>query len=165
MNLMRQGSVYTTVDATPELIWQALNDKIEVPRFNFPAPTEIKILQRFGDALVRERVTNGERIAESVTVDNAARKITYTLVGHPVYEGYICHQLLLSGYSETERCILAFTVDWRVKDTEERPVARDMFESTNDDLFFLCELVERQALGLSVPGLRSDAGSDKIDLQ
>lgn len=162
---MLQGSVSTTVEANPELIWQALTDKIEVAELNFPLPAEMSILQRSNDAVLRERVFEGDRIAERVTVDNTARKVTYTLVGHPTFEGYISHQLLRSDNAESHGCILAFTVDWRVKDLETPPEETpDMFELTNDDLFFLRELVERQASEM-VPKTEQNGHTDSGDFE
>jgi hypothetical protein len=140
---MLVGSVSTMVDAAPEHIWQVMLDKIETPTLNLPAPSEIKVLQRHSDYLLRERFVDSERILERVTVDNAARKITYTLLGHPNFEGYISHQLLRSDNTTMPGCILAFAVDIKLKhDDMSEEECPDLFELANDDLFLLKELIE-----------------------
>lgn len=139
---MLQGSVSTPVDASPDYIWRLLTDKVEVPALSALEPTEIRIVNRNNDVLMREVDFNNETITERVLIDNGARKITYWLIDHPHYEGYISHQLLRSDNTATG-CILAFTVDWRLIDGVELDEYPDLLEMTNDELFHIRGLAER----------------------
>jgi len=153
---MLQGSISTTVDAPPEHIWRVMVDKIDTPMLNLPTPSAIKILQRHSDYLLRERFVDSERILERITVDNAARKITYTLLGHPDFEGYISHQLLRSDNNSMPGCIVAFAVDIKLKPERELDEVPDMLEIATDDLFHLKDLLER--------GYGKGAASDDEDV-
>jgi hypothetical protein len=139
---MLQGSVSTMVDASPDNIWRVLVDKIDQVELNLPRPTELNMLQNEGDTRLRERVEGEVRILEEVFLDPAARKITYTLVDHPQYEGYISHQLLVSANNTSSGSIVAITCDWRIKDGEFPINIPDLVELANDDLFHLRELAE-----------------------
>lgn len=139
---MLQGSVSTPVDASPDYIWRLLMDKIENPILSSLVPSEIRILQRGNEVITRETTCNSETITERVFIDNGARKITYSLIDHPHYEGYMSHQLLRSESTVTG-CILAFTVDWRLIDGVELDEYPDLLEMANDELFFIRELAEQ----------------------
>jgi hypothetical protein len=143
---MLQGSVSTTVDATPENIWQLLTERIDKPELNHPEPAELNILQRNADYILRERHVGPDKFVERITVDSAARRVLYTLVNHPTYEGYISHQLLRSDSSGAPGCILAFTVDWKMRAGDEIEDVPDMLEETNDDLFHLREAIEQKEM-------------------
>jgi hypothetical protein len=143
---MLQGSVSTTVDAMPENIWQLLTERIDKPELNYPEPVELNILQRNADYILRERHVGPDKFVERITVDNAARRILYTLVNHPTYEGYISNQLLRSDSSGAPGCILAFTVDWKMRDGDEIDDVPDMLEVTNDDLFHVREAIEQKEM-------------------
>ncbi|HEY9776110.1 MAG TPA: hypothetical protein V6C81_20270 [Planktothrix sp.] len=141
---MIQGSVSTIVDATAEHIFRVLVSKIDTKALNRPEPSKLKVMQRHGEAYMRERTTEGQSYTERINIDNSGRRITYTLIDHPYFEGYISEQLLRS--DNQPGCILAFTVDWRLKDeveySEELP---DLLEMANDELFHIKEIIEKEA--------------------
>ncbi len=160
---MLQGSVSTPVDASPDYIWRLLTEKIEVPALSARRPSEIRILHRSNDVLVREMVLDGHVISERVIVDNGARKITYHLLEHPFFEGYVSHQLLRSESTATG-CILAFTVDWRIIDGIEMDEQPDLLEMANDELFHVREYAEKGSAEDARQQARADSQAN-ADLQ
>lgn len=140
---MLQGSVSTTVDAPPEQIWKLLVDKVETAHSTEETPAIVHVLQRNGDLFLRE-YEHAEigKFIESVLVDNAARKVTRTLVAHEYFEGYISEQILRSETNNSPGCIVAITVDWRLKSDMRPDELPDVLQVVNDHLFSLKEQVE-----------------------
>jgi hypothetical protein len=139
---MLQGSVSTIVEAAPEHIWRVLLSKIETPALNVPQPSKLKIMQRHGEAYMRERTTEGNYYTEQINIDNSARRVVYTLIDHPYFEGYISEQILRS--DNQPGCILAFTVDWKLRDDVQEPQLPDLLEMANDELFHVKDIVEHE---------------------
>jgi hypothetical protein len=81
------------VTAPKDRLWAILLEKIENPAIDLPGVESCEIVEREGDRLTRRTVTLARTVTERVAIDRARHRITYTMLDHPLYLGYIEHRL------------------------------------------------------------------------
>lgn len=108
---MPMHRVSSRVDASPETVWAVLPDKMEHPQRYIEDALDAEILDRSGDAVIRQLVLpGGVSFRERISPDPVARTITFTLLDHPVYEGTVTNQLRTTPDSPVE---LVFEPEFR----------------------------------------------------
>jgi hypothetical protein len=115
---MPRCSHRTVVKAPLGTVWALLLDKMEHPQRYIESVMDYSILERGEGWVLREMELPGEfRLRERITVAEAARTLTFTLVEHPSFEGTVSNYLrALEGREDAVE--LEFDMDWR-----ERPGA------------------------------------------
>lgn len=110
---MPMHRVSSRVDASPETVWAVLLDKMEHPQRYIEDALDAEILDRSGDAVIRQLVLpGGVSFRERISPDPVARTITFTLLDHPVYEGTVTNQLRTTPDSPVE---LVFELNWKAR--------------------------------------------------
>lgn len=83
------------VNASSELVWKILLDKMENPGNYMPSPVEYtKTLEKYSDGMLREVKTSQMLVRERITIDEANRKITYDILNYPMFQPRFINQVV-----------------------------------------------------------------------
>jgi hypothetical protein len=114
---MRQVSFSAKVHASRETVWQLLLDKVEKPAGYIPGVTDVKIVERYDDGVLREVRTQGMVMKERVTLDEAHGEVHYLLLEHPLFSGQVINRVVpTSVQNPMAPVVLTISLDWGPKD-------------------------------------------------
>jgi hypothetical protein len=107
----------TIVNASLEKVWSHLIYKIEKPEDFVPGVTDVIIIEKNNDFVVRQMtVTTAENttiLKEKITF--IPYKVRFQLIEHPKWEGYVDNDCKVISENETE---ITFTINWTDKITK-----------------------------------------------
>jgi ribosome-associated toxin RatA of RatAB toxin-antitoxin module len=107
----------TTVKATLEKVWQHLILKIENPENFVPGISDVFILEKNDDFVIRKMTVttpdNTTILTEKITF--IPYKVRFLLVEHPKFEGYVDNDIKPILENETE---ITFTINWKDKTSQ-----------------------------------------------
>lgn len=107
----------TIVNASFETTWNHLILKIEHPENFVPGISNVYILEKTADYIVREMmVTTADAtsvLKEKITF--IPYKVRFELLEHPKLEGYVDNDIRFISDTETE---MTFTINWKDKTTQ-----------------------------------------------
>jgi hypothetical protein len=129
---MLHAEVSSAVQASLETVWNLFVDKIENPGRYIKAVTGSTIVARYDDGVLREMHTDKMTIRERITVDERERKVTFTLVDHPLFTGETTNQIIPAprGAAATEPLTVRFVLRWEPRSEEsEKIVTQKEIES------------------------------------
>jgi hypothetical protein len=78
-------------------------------------------------------------VTERITVDEPGRRVVFTLVDHPVFDGAVVNEVTADNGGLLS---LTFTLDWRVKREEDADT--DMMPMVQGAVLHTKELAERR---------------------
>jgi len=107
----------TTVNASLELTWENLLDKIENPQNFVPGVSDVIISEKNTDFVLRQMTVTNDKgstiLKEKITFE--PYKVRFLLLDHPKLEGYVDNDLKAISDKETE---MTFTIHWIDKVTK-----------------------------------------------
>lgn len=120
---------YTSiVNASLEKVWQHLILKIEKPENFVPGVSDVIILERSEDFVIRKMsITTSENtttLVEKITF--VPYKVRFLLIEHPKFEGYVDNDIKFISDNETE---MTFTINWKDKTTQSEFDNQEMVKS------------------------------------
>lgn len=120
---------YTTiVNTSLEKVWQHLILKIEKPENFVPGVSDVIILERSEDFVIRKMsITTSENtttLVEKITF--VPYKVRFLLIEHPKFEGYVDNDIKFISDNETE---MTFTINWKDKTTQSEFDNQEMVKS------------------------------------
>ena len=118
----------TIVNASLEKVWQHLILKIEKPENFVPGVSDVIILERSQDFVIRKMsITTSENMTTLVEkITFAPYKVRFLLLEHPKFEGYVDNDIKAISDNETE---LIFTINWKNKTTQTAFDNQEMVKS------------------------------------
>ena len=129
------------VDATPDVVWELLVDKMENPSKYVPGVQECRILRKDGPYSMRRRMKTAEfEVEEEITADPERRSVDFVLVDHPFYTGKVNNIVTLGPNEETT---LTFHLQWIEKEGVDPPTL-DPQEAVRKAVVHTKELAERK---------------------
>jgi len=116
---MRKISYSCEVHAALDTVWNLLIEKVEQPQSYVPGIVQSRILQHYGNGVLREIKCNGMQIKEKVVIDKVHGEIHYFLLEHPLFTGRVVNRVVPSAVqSPVAPQVLTIEVDWTPKDEE-----------------------------------------------
>ena len=116
---MRKISYSCEVHAALDTVWKLMIEKVEQPQSYLPGVTQARILQHYGNGVLREIKCNGMLIKEKVLIDRVHGEIHFFLLEHPLFTGRVVNRVVPSAVqSPVAPQILTIEVDWVPKDDE-----------------------------------------------
>ncbi len=101
----------TIVNASLEKVWHQLLNKIEKPENFIPGVSDVIILERNTDFVIRQMTVKTEEnitiLKEKITF--IPYKVRFLLLEHPKIEGYVDNDIKMISDNETE---MTFTINW-----------------------------------------------------
>ena len=142
---MRKISFSCEVHAALDTVWTLLVDKVEQPHSYLPGVTHARVLQQYGNGLLREMKSEGLVIKEKVVLDKPRGEVQYFLIDHPLFSGRVINRVVPSSVqSPVAPLVLTIEVDWVPKDDEaERMIRRDLPEQIQREVMSLKENAEK----------------------
>ena len=127
---MRKISYSCEVHAALDTVWKLLIEKVEQPQSYMPGVVQSRILQHYGNGVLREIKGDGLLIKEKVVIDKAHGEVHYFLLEHPLFTGRVVNRVVPSSVqSPVAPQVLTIEVDWTPKDEE----AEQLIQSTIPD--------------------------------
>jgi len=118
----------TIVNASLEKVWEHLILKIEHPENFVPGVSNVLILEKTTDFIIREMtVTTTEAITvlkEKITF--IPYKVRFELLEHPKLDGFVDNDIRLISDNETE---MTFNIHWKDKSTKTEINNLDMVKN------------------------------------
>jgi len=107
----------TTVNASLELTWKNLLDKIENPQNFVPGVSDVIISEKNTDFVLRQMTVTNDKgctiLKEKITFE--PYKVRFLLLDHAKLEGYVDNDIKAISDKETE---MTFTIHWIDKVTK-----------------------------------------------
>jgi uncharacterized protein (DUF302 family) len=146
---MRKISYSCEVHAALDTVWKLLIEKVEQPQSYMPGVIQSRILQHYGNGVLREIKCEGMQIKEKVVIDKAHGEIHYFLLEHPLFTGRVVNRVVPSAVqSPVAPQLLTIEVDWVPKDEEaERLIQSGIPDQIQSEVLTLkqrAEAMERE---------------------
>ncbi|WP_035497228.1 DUF302 domain-containing protein [Citrifermentans bremense] len=150
---MRKISYSCEVHAAFDNIWKLIIEKVELPQTYLPGAVQSRILQHYGNGLLREVRGEGLLIKEKVVIDKTHGEVHYFLMEHPLFTGRVINRVVPSSVqSPVAPQVLTIEVDWTPKDDEaERMIQATIPEQIQREVLSLKQLAEAMEKEESLP--------------
>jgi uncharacterized protein (DUF302 family) len=154
---MRKVSYSCEVHAALDTVWKLLVEKVEQPQSYMPGVVQSRILQHYGNGVLREIKGDGMLIKEKVVIDKAHGEIHYFLLEHPLFTGRVVNRVVPSSVQSTVAPqLLTIEVDWTPKDEQaERLIQSAIPDQIQSEVLTLkqrAEAVEKEeSLPITTP--------------
>ena len=127
---MRKISFSCEVHAALDTVWKLLIEKVEQPQSYMPGVVQSRILQHYGNGVLREIKGEGLLIKEKVVIDKAHGEIHYFLLEHPLFTGRVVNRVVASSVqSPVAPQLLTIEVDWIPKDEKAEQLIQSAIPS------------------------------------
>ena len=146
---MRKISYSCEVHAALDTVWKLLIEKVEQPQSYMPGVVQARILQHYGNGVLREIKCDGMLIKEKVVIDKIHGEIHFFLLEHPLFTGRVVNRVVPSAVqSPVAPQMLSIEVDWVPKDEEaERLIQSGIPDQIQNEVLMLkqrAEALERE---------------------
>ncbi|MEB3310934.1 MAG: AtaL-like protein [Snowella sp.] len=126
------------VNATEEVIWQVLLDKMENPGKYMPYPVESQVvLERYVNGMLRQIKTPEMLVTERVTVDEPNHRIIYDIVNYPMFRPTFINQVSTppsNGTSSLPLLTNSYHLQPLTYQALEQPEAQHFIQAAQPDL-------------------------------
>jgi uncharacterized protein (DUF302 family) len=141
---MRKISYSCEVHAALDTVWKLLIEKVEQPQSYIPGVVQSRILQHYGNGVLREIKCEGMLIKEKVVIDKVHGEIHFFLLEHPLFTGRVVNRVVPSAVqSPVAPQLLTIEVDWAPKDEEaERLIQSGIPDQIQSEVLALKERAE-----------------------
>ena len=96
------------INATLEILWILLLDKVQHPDTTIKEITHVEVLQKYDDGILRQMHALGMIIRERITIDEQNKIIRFDLIENSMFTGYFLNKV--EGYDE--KLILIYEQNW-----------------------------------------------------
>jgi uncharacterized protein (DUF302 family) len=150
---MRKISYSCEVHAPLDTVWKLLIEKVEQPQSYMPGVVQSRILQHYGNGVLREIKCEGMMIKEKVVIDKAHGEVHYFLLEHPLFTGKVVNRVVPSSVqSPVAPQLLTIEVDWVPKDDEaERLIRSNIPDQIQSEVLTLKQRAEALEMEESLP--------------
>jgi len=150
---MRKISYSCEVHAALDTVWKLLIEKVEQPQSYMPGVVQSRILQHYGNGVLREIKGNGMLIKEKVVIDKAHGEIHYFLLEHPLFSGRVVNRVVPSSVqSPVAPQLLTIEVEWQPKDEEAEQLIQSAIPGQiQSEVFILKQRAEAMEMEESLP--------------
>jgi uncharacterized protein (DUF302 family) len=154
---MRKVTYSCEVHAALDTVWKLLIEKVEQPQSYMPGVVQSRILQHYGNGVLREIKGEGLLIKEKVVIDKVHGEVHYFLLEHPLFTGRVVNRVVASSVqSPVAPQLLTIEVDWIPKDEQAeqliQSVIPDQIQSEVLTLKQRAEAMEKEeSLPLTTP--------------
>ena len=136
---MRKISYSCEVHAALDTVWNLLIERVEQPQSYLPGVVQSRILQHYGNGVLREIRGEGMLIKEKVVIDKPHGEIHFFLLEHPLFSGRVVNRVIpTSVQNPVAPQTLSIEVDWTPKDEQAEKLIQ----------FAIPEQIQREVLAL-----------------
>ena len=96
------------INATLEILWILLLDKVQHPDTTIKEITHVEVLQKYDDGILRQMHALGMTIRERITIDEQNKIIRFDLIENPMFTGYFINKI----EDSDEKLTLNYEQNW-----------------------------------------------------
>jgi len=96
------------INATFEILWILLLDKVQHPDITIKEISHVEVLQKYDDGILRQMHTLGMTIRERITIDEQNKIIRFDLIENPMFTGYFINKI----EDSDEKLTLIYEQNW-----------------------------------------------------
>ena len=96
------------INATLEILWILLLDKVQHPDTTIKEITHVEVLQKYDDGILRQMHTLGMTIRERITIDEQNKIIRFDLIENSMFTGYFINKV----EGSDEKLTLIYEQNW-----------------------------------------------------
>lgn len=110
-------SFTTSIEASVAKVWEHLLHKIEHPEAFVPGVSEVFILEKKDDFVIRQMTITMDGVASKVVekITSSPYTVRFELLEHPEFSGFVDNQAMAISENKTQ---LTFTMNWVSKHTK-----------------------------------------------
>ena len=150
---MRKISHSCEVHAALDTVWKLLIEKVEQPQSYMPGVVQSRILQHYGNGVLREIKGDGMLIKEKVVIVKVHGEIHYFLLEHPLFSGKVVNRVVPSSVqSPVAPQILTIDVEWLPKDEQAEQLIKSVIPGQiQSEVLILKQRAEAMEVEESLP--------------
>ena len=96
------------INATFEILWILLLDKVQHPDTTIKEITHVEVLQKYDDGILRQMHALGMTIRERITIDEQNKIIRFDLIENSMFTGYFINKV----EGSDEKLTLIYEQNW-----------------------------------------------------
>ena len=96
------------INATFEILWILLLDKVQHPDITIKEITHVEVLQKYDDGILRQMHALGMTIRERITIDEQNKIIRFDLIENSMFTGYFLNKV----EDSDEKLTLIYEQNW-----------------------------------------------------
>ena len=96
------------INATLEILWILLLDKVQHPDTTIKEITHVEVLQKYDDGILRQMHALGMIIRERITIDEQNKIIRFDLIENSMFTGYFINKV----EGSDEKLTLIYEQNW-----------------------------------------------------
>ena len=96
------------INATLEILWILLLDKVQHPDTTIKEITHVEVLQKYDDVILRQMHALGMTIRERITIDEQNKIIRFDLIENSMFTGYFINKI----EDSDEKLTLIYEQNW-----------------------------------------------------
>ena len=96
------------INATFEILWILLLDKVQHPDTTIKEITHVEVLQKYDDGILRQMHVLGMTIRERITIDEQNKIIRFDLIENSMFTGYFINKV----EGSDEKLTLIYEQNW-----------------------------------------------------
>ena len=81
------------INATLEILWILLLDKVQHPDTTIKEITHVEVLQKYDDGILRQMHALGMTIRERITIDEQNKIVRFDLIENSMFTGYFLNKI------------------------------------------------------------------------
>ena len=128
------------INATLEILWILLLDKVQHPDTTIKEITHVEVLQKYDDGILRQMHALGMTIRERITIDEQNKIIRFDLIENSMFTGYFLNKV--EGYDG--KLTLIYEQNWIPITPQARELETKLPQILINGVQEMKELAERQ---------------------
>ena len=96
------------INATLEILWILLLDKVQHPDTTIKEITHVEVLQKYDDGILRQMHALGMTIRERITIDEQNKIVRFDLIENSMFTGYFINKV----EGSDEKLTLIYEQNW-----------------------------------------------------
>ena len=131
------------INATFEILWILLLDKVQHPDITIKEITHVEVLQKYDDGILRQMHTLGMTIRERITIDEQNKIVRFDLIENTLFTGYFLNKV----EGSDEKLTLIYEQNWIPITPQAKELESKFTQILIKGVQEMKELAEKQEIG------------------
>ena len=128
------------INSTFETLWTLLLDKVQHPDRTIKEVTDVEVLKKYDDGILRQMQALGMTIKERITIDEQNKTVRFDLIENSMFTGYFLNKV--EGYDG--KLTLIYEQNWIPITPQARELETKLSQILINGVQEMKELAEKQ---------------------
>ena len=128
------------INSTFEILWTLLLDKVQHPDRTIKEVTDVEVLKKYDDGILRQMQALGMTIKERITIDEQNKTVRFDLIENSMFTGYFLNKV--DGYDG--KLTLIYEQNWIPITPQARELETKLPQILINGVQEMKELAEKQ---------------------